>query len=79
MSRKDYEAFAQVIAWHLNLNRFWELHYSSVEENDLEIFRKYHRDLLFSIAEDMATIFKRDNANFRKDKFFARCGFNENE
>ena len=63
MSRKDYLAFAKIIA-----NQLQELR----EQGALRV----HGDILLTIAWEMAEVFDADNPNFDEDRFMGACGFN---
>jgi hypothetical protein len=63
MSRKDYLAFAKIIADELQELR---------EQGAL----RAHGDILLSLAWAMAEVFGADNPNFDEDRFMGACGFN---
>jgi len=63
MSRKDYLAFAKIIATQLQELR---------EQGALRV----HGDILLTIAWEMAEVFDADNPNFDEDRFMGACGFN---
>ena len=63
MSRKDYLAFAKIIA-----NQLQELREQGAP--------RAHADILIAIAWEMAEVFDADNPNFDEDRFMGACGFN---
>jgi hypothetical protein len=72
MSRKDYEAFAKIIAHELQ----------DLRENGMNALssRTPHRracmSLLLTVAYGLSEAFEDDNARFDEDRFMGACGFN---
>tara|TARA_B100000809_G_scaffold18904_1_gene16630 strand:- start:453 stop:719 length:267 start_codon:yes stop_codon:yes gene_type:complete len=71
MSRKDYEAFAKIIAHELQ----------GLRENGMNALssqtphRRACMALLVTIAEGMCDTFYTDNLRFDEDRFMGACGF----
>lgn len=65
MSRKDYKQFAEMLKRLANLEHKYG--------------NPYGLEILKTVAEDMSSIFKRDNPNFDKDRFLSACEFPETE
>ena len=63
MSRKDYLAFAKIIADELQ----------EIRENGAV---GTHGNIMLSLAWGMAEVFDADNPNFDEDRFMGACGFN---
>ena len=66
MSRKDYLALAEVIAYELQ-----ELRAGTGSSHT-----KHCKDILVMVAYGMCEVFHKDNANFDEDRFMGACGFN---
>ena len=68
MTRKDYQLIASVISETVNAT--WE--------NDKNALIWLTETLAEKLAEELANIMKRDNANFKRDLFLEACGIDEN-
>ena len=66
MSRKDYLALAEVIAYELQ-----ELRAGTGSSHT-----KHCKDMLVMVASGMCEVFRKDNDQFDEDRFMGACGFN---
>ena len=71
MSRKDYEAFAKIIAHELQDLREGGMNTLS----NRHPHRRACMELLVTIAEGMSDTFYTDNLRFDEDRFMGACGF----
>jgi len=72
MSRKDYLAFARILAGEMQVLRE---SYAALpcRYNDILTGKKL---LLLTVAHAMCETFEADNPNFDEDRFMGACGFN---
>ena len=68
MSRKHYREVAEVIKNNLDDLRLLE------NNGTPPAVTRYARDVVQSVANDLAVVFKADNSNFRRDQFMEACG-----
>lgn len=69
MSRKDYRAFAEIIAAERSMAR----HQLANGGNDGEVKLRTTRNIAFSMAD----VFARDNARFDRERFYEACGISD--
>jgi len=73
MTRKDYEAFANILLIESNAN--WEYPPGVGESfGRAECFRHGYREACKNIAFDLISIFEADNPRFDKERFIKACG-----